>query len=64
MARCKLGPTGADKIGEMLYHNNSIVSIDLSDNDIKDSGVERLVYHLNKNNKLQHPGPALQIVGP
>ena len=54
MALCKLGPTGADKIGEMLYHNNSIVSIDLSGNDIKDSGVERLVYHLNKNNKLQH----------
>ena len=54
MGWCKLGPTGADKIGEFLYHNNSIVSIDLSYNDIKDSGVERLVYHLNKNNKLQH----------
>ena len=54
MGGCRLGPTGADKIGEFLYHNNSIVSIDLSDNDIKDSGVERLVYHLNKNNKLQH----------
>jgi len=36
MARCKLGPTGADKIGEMLYHNNSIVSINLGDNVIKD----------------------------
>ena len=54
MGRCKLGPTGADKIGEFLYHNNSIVSIDLSWNDIKDSGMERLVYHLNKSNKLQH----------
>ena len=54
MAGCKLGPTGADKIGEMLYHNNSIVSIDLSSNDIKDSGVERLVYNLSKNNHLQH----------
>ena len=54
MALCSLGPTGADKIGEMLCHNNSIVSIDLANNDIKDSGVERLVYHLNKNNKLQH----------
>ena len=59
MFMCKLGPAGANKIGEMLYHNNSIVSIDLSDNDIKDSGVERLVYHLNKNNKLQH----LNLVG-
>ncbi|XP_065917658.1 protein NLRC3-like [Dysidea avara] len=54
MAVCSLGPTGADKVGEMLYHNNSIVSIDLSINYIEDSGVERLVYHLNKNNKLQH----------
>ena len=54
MAGCKLGPTGAEKIGEMLYHNNSIVSIDLSSNDIQDSGVKRLVYHLNKGNKLQH----------
>jgi len=54
MAWCKLGPTGADKIGEMLYHNNSIVSIDLSVNNIEDSGVERLVYHLSKPNKLQH----------
>ena len=54
MAVCSLGPTGADKIGEMLYHNNSIVSIDLSDNDIKDSGVKRLVNHLSRSNKLQH----------
>ena len=53
MVGCKLGPTGADKIGEMLYHNTSIVFIDLSVNDVKDSGVERLVYHLNTNNKLQ-----------
>jgi len=54
MEGCDLGPAGADKIGEMLYHNNSIVSIDLSSNDIKDSGVERLVYNLSKNNHLQH----------
>jgi len=54
MAMCQLGPAGADKIGEMLYHNNSIVSIDLRWNNIEDSGVERLVYHLNKKNKLQH----------
>ena len=54
MRKCKLGPTGAEKIEELLYHNNSIVSIDLSYNDIGDSGVERLVCHLNKNNKLQH----------
>jgi len=40
ICECKLGPAGADKIGEMLYHNNSIVSIDLGDNEIEDSGVE------------------------
>jgi len=54
MAKCKLGPIGVDKIGELLFHNNSIVSIDLSNNDIKDSGVEKLVYHLYKNSKLEH----------
>ena len=54
MAHCKLGPSGVDKIGEMLYHNNSIMSIDLSNNDIKDSGVERLVYHFTNDTKLQH----------
>ena len=54
MAACSLGPTGADKIGEMLYHNKSIVSIDLSNNDIKDAGVERLVHHLMNNNTLRH----------
>ena len=54
MSWCKLGPAGADKIGEMLYHNIFIVSIGLSNNYIEDSGVERLVYHLNKNSKLQH----------
>ena len=66
MGVCRLGPIGADKSGEFLYHNNSIVSIDLNDNDIKDSGVERLVYHLNKNNKLQHLnlcGNKITVVG-
>jgi len=54
MEGCDLGPAGADKIGEMLYHNNSIVSIALNGNDIKDNGVEKLVYHLSRNVKLQH----------
>ena len=54
LVRCKLGPTGADKIGEMLYYNSSIVSLNISRNNIKDSGVEQLIYHLNSTNKLQH----------
>jgi len=54
MCGCSLDPTGADKIGEMLYHNNSITSLDLSDNYIRDRGVEKLVCHLNKSNHLQH----------
>ena len=49
MARCKLGPTGANKISEMLFYNNSIVSIDLSNNDMEDSGVEKMVHHLSKS---------------
>ena len=53
LSRCELGPTGADKIGEMLSHNSSIISIDLSFNSIDDSGIEKLVDHLKSNNTLQ-----------
>ena len=53
MTGCSLGSAGADKIGEMLAHNKSIVSIDLSDNDIHDKGVERIVHHLKIGNTLQ-----------
>ena len=54
MYDCDLGDMGAEKIGEMLYHNNSITSVDLTYNYIGDDGVERLVYHVSVNNKLQH----------
>ena len=54
MKHCRVGNKGIiDKIGEMLYHNNSIVSVDLSYNSIEDDGVEKLVYHLSHNN-IQH----------
>ena len=53
LVRCKLGPTGADRIGKILFHNCSIVSLDISGNNIKDSGLERLVYHLNATSKLK-----------
>ena len=50
LAHCKLGSCIADKIGIMLSHNSSILSVDLSHNGIDNSGVERLVYHLKDNN--------------
>ena len=53
LADCKLGSCIADKIGIMLSHNSSILSVDLSHNRIDDSGVERLVYHLKDNNTPQ-----------
>ena len=53
MTLCELDSPGADKIGIMLSHNSSIISVDLSHNGIDDSGVERLVYHLKDNNTLQ-----------
>ena len=53
LGHCKLGSSGANKIGIMLSHNSSISSVDLSHNGIDDSGVERLVYHLKDNNTLQ-----------
>ena len=55
MNNCKLGVSGADKIGKMLYHNKSITSVDL-DNYIGDEGVEKLVKHLKSNKTIKHLG--------
>ena len=52
----KLGVSGADKIGKMLYHNKSITSVDLSWNNIGDEGVEKLVEHLKSNKTIKHLG--------
>ena len=54
MSNCKLGVSGADKIGEMLYHNKSITSVDLGINRIGDEGVEKLVEHLKSNKTIKH----------
>ena len=56
MSSCKLGVSGADKIGKMLYHNKSITSIDLSRNNIGDEDVEKLVEHLKYNKTIKHLG--------
>ena len=45
---CKLGSTGADKIGEMVCYNKSIASVNLAYNKIGDNGVTKLVCHLEK----------------
>ena len=52
MRNCKLGPFEADLIGEMLVHNTSIKSIDLS-NNIKDEGVKKIVQCLKNGSILQ-----------
>ena len=54
MSGCKLDSMGADKIGEMLAHNKSIISIDLSNNNVGDKGIERMVYHLKNGSSLQY----------
>ena len=54
MIHCGLNPTKVDAIGEMLSHNKSIESVDLSYNCIEDGGVEKLVHHLMNNNTLRH----------
>ena len=54
MSDCKLGVSGADKIGKMLYHNKSITSVDLTSNNIGDEGVEKLVEHLKSNETIKH----------
>ena len=56
MCNCKLGVSGADKIGKMLYHNKSITSVDLGSNSIGDEGVEKLVEHLKSNKTIKHLG--------
>ena len=53
MRGCKLGVSGADKIGIMLCHS-SIISVDLSCNSIGDVGVEKLVEHLKSNKTIKH----------
>ena len=53
MTDCKLGDSGADKIGKMLSHNKSITSINLGWNSIGDKGVEKLVEHLKCNNTIK-----------
>ena len=53
MNDCKLGASGADKIGKMLSHNKSITSINLGNNSIGDEGVEKLVEHLKCNNTIK-----------
>ena len=50
---CKLGPTGADKIGEMVYYNTSITSVNLAYNKIGNRGVKNLVCHLEKCTNVQ-----------
>ena len=49
MQECGVGVDGADYIGKLLLHNESITSIDLSGNHIKDNGVNILVEHLITN---------------
>ena len=56
MSNCKLGVSGADKIGKILYHNKSITSVDLANNNIGDEGVEKLVEHLKSNKTIKHLG--------
>ena len=56
MYNCKLGVSGADKIGKMLYHNKSITAVNLGSNIIGDEGVEKLVEHLKSNKTIKHLG--------
>ena len=53
---CKLGVSGADKVGKILSHNQSITFIDLSSNSIGDEGVKKLVEHLKSNTTIKHLG--------
>ena len=64
---CELGPTGADKIGEMVCYNKSIASINLAYNKIGDSGVKNLVYrmqaHTNGVKILNLEGNNISAIG-
>ena len=54
MICCGIQSAEADIIGEMLSHNKSIRSVDLSYNLLRDVGVEKLVHHLMNNDVLDH----------
>ena len=55
MSWCKLGVSGADKIGIMLCQS-SITYVDLGSNSIGDVGVEKLIEHLKYNKTIKHLG--------
>jgi len=59
---CHFNTAKIDGLGEMLHYNPSIVSAEFYHNGIADRGVERLVYHLSKRNKLQHLGLKLNEI--
>ena len=46
--------TMIDGVGEMLSYCKSVMSVDLSFNNLGDSGVKKLVNHLKDNATLQH----------
>ena len=54
MGMCGIGDVGADLIATMLYHNNSITHIDLTQNEIGDNGVKSLVEHLNSHKVIDY----------
>jgi len=53
MYGCKLGVSGADKIGKMICYNKTISSVHLSSNKIGDNGVEKFVGQLRGNATLK-----------
>ena len=53
MNECKLGDSGADRIGKTLYHNKTITSVHVGSNSIGDAGVEKLVEYLKCTNTIQ-----------
>ena len=50
---CMIGTHGMGAIGKMILYNNSIKSVNLRCNCIRDAGIKAFVHHLERNNTLQ-----------
>ena len=50
---CMIGTHGTGAIGKMISYNNSIKSVNLRDNHIRDAGIKAFIHHLQKSNTLQ-----------
>ena len=54
LSSCGLHSKAAEEIGKMIFHNQSIRRLDLSNNEIGDNGVKKFLRHALRTPSLEH----------